>query len=99
MAQLVYCEWLVEVVDADGDIHDVSHYDVATEARAAMRCDAGDGMRYEWGLVRDRYRRGDPDDLVNRQWAYVEDGNLPAEFDEGATMPKRYRDEYAEAVS
>lgn len=84
-------EWIVEVVDEDGDILDTTAWPTAREAVFHMADKLPDGHGYDFGLV-----RNDGDDvegLADRQWAYVRNGALPDEFDGGAAIPKRLREE------
>ena len=43
-------------------------------------------------LIRDTFNAID-EDLVDRQWAYVQDGKLPEFFDGGSRVPKRFHAE------
>jgi len=60
---------------------------------AARRAAAVDGEA-DVALVR---RAGIEIGLLDQQWAYVEDGKLPAKFDGGARVPARYHREVADA--
>jgi hypothetical protein len=90
-------EWVIEPVDQYGDIVESDHADSFEDAmkRAA-------GWRQEWkrvevGLVREL--GDDVEGLQDRQWAYIEDdGTLPAKFDGGARVPKRFMSEIAAAL-
>ena len=93
-------EWVIEEVDAFGDIHDVNHADTAAEAMKQMQFATEAGNHYEWGLVRDTWEADDPESmtLALRQWAYVENGALPEYFDEGARVPARFHAELTKAM-
>ncbi len=91
----VYYEWVVETVELDSeDIIDTEGCDNLERALELLACDPGEGHYNRLVLVRDKEasvnRYGDED----RQWAYVEDGELPLEFDGGAKVPEKYRKQY-----
>lgn len=86
-------EWVIEEVDADGDIINVDHTDTLADALKRMQYPVDDSNHNQLGLVRDTWSKDDPGNLEDRQWAYVEDGKLPAEFDGGAKVPKRFHAE------
>lgn len=96
-------EWLVEQIDADGDVIDCSHFDTALAA-VAWAAGLGAGVRYDIALVRDV--ECEFDGVIERVWAYVVDGKLPewaVEFDREAfgtegvrrRVPQRYLREWA----
>ena len=92
-------EWIVEQVNADGDIIDTNAYDSASDAYHAMACAPEHGCHYELGLTRNT---GNNDaGLTGRSWAYVDkDGNLPANFTDGdanGAVPQRFHGELAGA--
>jgi hypothetical protein len=94
---MIRYEWVIETVDAYGDIQSVWHNDKFKEAAATAAFLKADGeQRVEVGLVRDDINDYD-ENLEDRQWAYLEDGVLPAKFDGGAKVPKRYLAEVAKA--
>ena len=65
-------EWLVEEIDADGDITDVSHFnDAASALRHALDVRAR-GVRADLGIVRDRVGA---DGYLCRSWAYANRAN------------------------
>lgn len=77
--QKTFYEWDMEMLDENGDIDDHDFSD---------KCPGiPDDPQYKLVLVRDTYewpsndpqRKCDPD-LVDRLWAYVENGNLPEYF-------------------
>ena len=84
-------EWLVEEVEddlPDADIVDTHCLPTLAEARAfAAQCE----LPVRLGLVRDR--GDDLEGLIDRQWAYVEDGKLPEFFDGGVLVPARFHNE------
>jgi hypothetical protein len=97
-------EWLGETLDwyegcgDDPDIVEVCHFDRFKEALAWAASEGGtDGPQppCQIGLVRDRL---DDEGVVDRQWAYIEDGKLPERFSdsggsEGPLVPARYHRE------
>jgi len=95
----VIIEWLLEELEdgePDADIYDTRCGDSYAEVKAW----ASDLDRpYRIGLVRDK--GNDEEGLVDRQWAYIEDGKLPERFDwgggedGGAKVPARYHKEIA----
>lgn len=96
MRNRVAYEWLVEQLDASGDILDVSHPATAAEAIAHF------GPGYRIGLVRDL--GNDVDGVVERLWAYAgNDGHLPLGFEDstgeqaGVKVPRRYDTEWRAA--
>ena len=84
-------EWALETLDDDGDIVDVDHFDTLHElVRYASDLE---GKRV--ALVKHtnlEYRDGEE---IDRTYAYVEDGELEAEFADGSTVPKARRAEVA----
>lgn len=82
---MVRYEWIVEEVDQHGDIIDTSAWSTPQEMLVAINQPIDDGFHYEYGVVRDSLR--DDGELIDRQWAYVDCGNLPNEFDGGAKIP------------
>lgn len=94
---MIRYEWLVETIEADdehNDICDVWHFDTFRAARKVADELIAEGWRVEVGLVRDQINNID-EDIDDRQWAYLEDGALPKEFDRGAKVPARFRKETA----
>lgn len=86
-------EWLVEEIDADGDITDVVHFnDAASALRHALGVRAR-GVRADYGVVRDRI---DASGYHCRAWAYADDSNalgthfLDAADEEVARVPARF---------
>lgn len=86
-----FYEWDIETLDKNGDIIDHNHSDncpgIPTEPGFSLV------------LVKDtavcERDTGKPIDLYNRTWAYVENGKLPKEFENGDTVPKRFHEELA----
>ncbi len=88
-------EWDLEAVDEHGDIIDHDFRDkfpgLPTEDNVSLVLVRNVGEGY----------RSDPTsfDLIDRAWAYVKDGKLPAEFDSGDLVPKRFHRELQKRVS
>jgi hypothetical protein len=108
MPNRTFYEWDVETfVEYDGtddeDIIDHSHSEtVATLLPIVAHPDCAAPEGYEQGtvkarlvLVRDVF--DDAEILVHRAWAYVDDGELPAEFDDGCKVPVRFHRELESA--
>lgn len=87
MAKKVSYEWDRETVDEHGDIQDHNH------AEKLRRIIDDEGRLV---LVRDVWNEFDG--VVEREWAYVVDNNLPEHFSdafqrEGAKVPQRFHKE------
>jgi len=80
-------EWIVETLD------DRAHFDRLAEAKRY----AVDKPCHDIALVRDVFDAVDQN-LNDRQWAYLEDGKMPAAFDGGAAVPKTFIDEVTRAL-
>jgi hypothetical protein len=95
MKRFLIIEWLIETIDAYGDIIEVTHADTYAEA---LKWAEGQEQPTQIGLVRDR--GNEVDGLVDRQWAYIEadSGKLPDHFSDsggciGPAVPARYHNE------
>ena len=107
MANKVHYEWDIELVSADEheDIIDHNHRDTladfgAEELLHAINRDSEPGdMFTRLVLIRDEYDIVDDGaahaDLVDRSFAYVENGELPTHFENGVAVPKRFAKEFA----
>ena len=95
---MISYEWIVEQIDASGEIVDTDGYPSAVEAIRAMRRPLPTGDAYDFGLTRSV---GDNDvGLTGRSWAYVADGKLPERATDGdanGAIPARYHAELAAA--
>lgn len=107
----IHFEWVCELVDAYGDREELLFADSFADAMryASHQLDAG--YTYEIALWRKQYAQFDEGDLRETQYAYLEtatgecwvsDGTtsargaaMPAEFDCGARMPKKFMAEVA----
>ena len=85
---MVTYEWVVEEHDQYGDIIDPLFFETYKEAiRESLDCVG----YYEIALVRNT--GNDEDGLTDRQYAYVNDDELPEEFDLGNRVPARFHSE------
>mgnify|MGYP006919677575 CR=1 FL=1 len=93
-------EWLVEEIDAHGDILDIHHADTFADVWAWSQRypPSGDVVRHDIGLTRRIYEYfdGECGGMIDLEWAYLEDGVLPERFaDSGGcetvAVPKRFR--------
>ncbi len=85
-------EWVIEeLADDHDDI--VERYAYAPgELHNAIKWARENCTRWVLTLVRDQWRSDGQ--LTDRQYAYVQgNGSLPAEFEYGALIPKRFRHE------
>lgn len=104
-------EWAIEPVDEHGDIIEVIH--AGTYARALIDAALARETDYSWhdgalarvdiALTRCASRDWEAYGLEERQYAYLENGKLPARFAsesgadrEGATVPARFHKEVKE---
>lgn len=86
--KLVAYEWIVEEIDQYGDILDINYFDTHEKAFQMIAREPPDSLNhYDIGVVRDRFHPEDPNELVDRQWAYLDNGKLPTHFDGGALVP------------
>ena len=93
----IFYEWAIETIDASGDIEDVDHRDTFAEVLQVIKGGATDGCSYRVALTRLRYCNNDRDQLIERSYAYLDDGKLPAEFEDGdmCRVPARFHKEVA----
>ena len=93
MATKTFYEWDIEEFDPETD--DIIDHNHSDDFPGIPEED-----NYRLVLVRDTwehfkvYEHGKPmteiGDLIERQWAYVENGSLPEEFTGGSVVPKRF---------
>lgn len=89
MSARIQYEWVIETVDEFGDIQDVNHSDTFPGfPRQGL----------DIGLVRDVI---DETGVIDRAWAYINQGSLPTHFNDGRNIthavPKRYLEEVQRA--
>jgi hypothetical protein len=84
-------QWDVETIDADGDIvgHEQGTLKSLLDVFGSEILTGTASQRLV--LIRDRYN--DVEGVTDRQWAYIEAGALPAEFDGGSAVPARFQKE------
>lgn len=88
-----FYEWVIEDVDEHDDIINVDHADTYAQAQRSAALPLSDGIvRRDVGLVYNLVNEIEKTTL-ERAWAYIEDGKLPATFDNGRAVPKRFRKE------
>jgi hypothetical protein len=94
----IYYEWAVEWLDDYDDIIDVDHF---PRLRQAIHHAKEMAPLYHGdmaiALVYNRVSDFDQN-VEDRQWAYLENGALPAAFDGGAKIPKRFFTETTNVV-
>lgn len=91
-------EWRTEEVEiASVDIVDTVGHDNLEKAVARWKSKPDDGNEYQLCLTRLLCNAWEG--ILDRQYAYVEGGELPAEFEGGAKVPEVYRKAFAKAVS
>jgi len=94
MKNRVHYEWAIEESDEHGDVLDVDHNSIA---RLLRGYDWPNDQRLDLVLI---YNFGnEADGLLDRQWAYVKDGELPDEFDGGAVIPEEKRRQLRRAIA
>lgn len=86
-------EWVVETVDTDGEIIEVSHFDTFAEA-LAWQPPLGSGDTLHCGLLLHYVWFVKGEDLADeegRAYAYIgDDGQLASAFDDGEPVPARF---------
>lgn len=82
MTKNTFYEWDTEYTDEYGDVVD---HDFHGETFPGIPADPNASLV----LVRSKYRPGSGD-LIDRGWAYVKNGELPANFDDGYPVPERF---------
>lgn len=87
----VLYEWCAEEVNEDADVVSCHFYDTRKLAEAHVRMDPNDRSITHVLVSLIRYEADRHGDMQDRQYAYLKDGKLPAEFDGGATVPAKYR--------
>ena len=73
-------EWIAEWLTPSGDVDEVNFYDRKQDALGSGADQVALTRRVDC----------EHDGLVSRGYACLEDGRLPAEFDNGFRIPKRY---------
>lgn len=94
--QTVFYEWAVETIDEFSNIEDVDHFDTYAEVLQFIEQNEPEpGYEYRVALTRLRYSPDDRDQLVERSYAYMDDGALPREFEDGdmCRVPAKFHKE------
>lgn len=88
-------EWVVEEME-DDEIVDCFYFDTQTEALVVRNALLAEGKAVDFGVCKRFFEnQGDAEDIIldeaSRTYAYVdEDGKLPALFEDGSAVPKRF---------
>lgn len=80
-------EWIVEEIAEDGEVWDVFSFDSLTEALENM----GEG---DILALRKMKSNSECDSVDDMAYAYVKNGVLPVEFDDGKAVPKKFHKEF-----
>lgn len=98
-------EWKIEeIIDVESrDIGEVHHSDTLSDLLSTLRSLRlnNPGMVSEICLVRNAFMgNGEEEDLDNRQHAYLstELATLPETFDGGATVPRKFHEEFKKSI-
>lgn len=95
MRDLISYEWVMEEIEnREGDIIDPQFCDTLKEALAIEPDEKA--LRVEIALV--RFEGNEFDGIRLREYAYLNDGKLPEEFEDGYKVPKRFHDEVKKAA-
>lgn len=85
-------EWEWAVLNGPGDILEVDY-----DEPGKLRLRSADSELTLYTLVKDYWDEGEM--LVDRTWAYIEYGVLPAQFADGTKVPVKLAAEYARVLS
>lgn len=85
MSYSISYEWTVECIGEHGDIVDLDFYDDPDAMLEAVVKSLEVHTRVDFGLI--KYIGIEGEGVVERGYAYVTDGNLPTEFDNGHKVP------------
>jgi len=94
----LFYEWAVETLDYWNDIEDVDHFDTYAEVQRFIKQNPPEFDRpYRVALTRLRYDANDREQLVERSYAYLDEGKLPMEFEDGdmCRVPAKFHKEVA----
>ncbi len=84
-----YFEWVIEEYNEHGDINDPQFFDVLDDYFYRVYFDSDETRKI--ALI--RMIGNNEDGEIERDYAYVKDGVLPASFPDGHIVPKKYRRE------
>lgn len=90
--QVIY-EWVVELMDEQGDIETSNYFTRLEDAVKFVTSWGNEQSRV--ALMRDEVCKDDWD-VLDRHYAYVEADTLPSTFDYGAKVPKSFQKEFAD---
>lgn len=90
MRNKISYEWVFEDYDVYGDIIDPMFGDTLADV---VQYAPGNGDSYRVALT--RIEGNDDDGLLVREYAYLKNGKLPIEFEDGYQIPKKYHKEVA----
>lgn len=80
-------EWVIEELADDDEIIECFYWDQFSDAMAMRANKLAAGERFDLAVC--RAVGDDVDGETDRQYAYFRDGKWPAEFEQGAVIPKR----------
>ena len=96
MTDTVDYEWTIEDTDFYGDIHAIDQMSVVEAINRSRTKSYTDNCKPVLVLIR---MKGNQDEgLLDKQYAYLENGELPKEFDGGALVPKYILNQYLSAL-
>jgi hypothetical protein len=96
IVQRVSYEWDYESVDEYGDILDHDFRDECPGLPTESNVELVLVRNVFTGLSGDDFNMSA--DLEHRSWAYVVNGQLPEEFDDGERVPKKLHADFAKAI-
>lgn len=79
-------EWTAELLDSEGEIEEVYFFDSYEELEEFRKDLSGP---FDIGLVKSKSNKS-VDDTDSTAYAYVIDGMLETEFDDGSKVPMKY---------
>ena len=85
---MISYEWVVEDNDVYDDIVDLFHCDTMEEAIEFVKNNI---PIHHYDVALTRLEGNNDDGLIDRQYAYLLNGKLPEEFDNGTKVPKRFK--------
>ena len=88
-----YYEWDVEEVDSDGDVSDHDFDEKLSVLLKAHPIGENESLVLVYNLG------SELDGIQDRAWAYVKEGELPEEFDNGYRVPMRFHHELSRVAS
>ena len=89
-------EWTLEVINSDGDIEQ-SLFE-PTLQDIGRYSDFGGRMGRELMVALVKSTGNEYDGIVDRTWAYIEDGSLNERFQDGTKVPKKFMREFEKST-